>query len=156
MKPKNIYLITGGILSFSIAILHIAIIIGGEEWYRFFGAGEELAIMARSGSITPALLTSVIVIVFTIWGFYAFSGAGIIRKIPFPRLVLVIISAIYMFRGIMGIPAIIFSDSRYFQEFSDSTTFILITSILSLVCGLLYTIGAWQVWSRLGLVKTLR
>jgi fatty acid desaturase len=149
MKPKNIYLLSGGIISFSVAILHIAIIFGGEEWYRYFGAGEEMALMARSGSITPTLLTSVIVIIFAIWGFYAFSGAGIIRKFPLLRLVLVIISVIYIFRGLVGIPAIFLPDSKYFQDYSDSTSFILVTSLFSLTCGTLFAIGTMKTWSRI-------
>ena len=40
----NYWLITGGILSAVAAVLHIAVIIGGANWYRFFGAGEGIPI----------------------------------------------------------------------------------------------------------------
>jgi len=40
MKNVNISLILGGVLSILVALLHIAIIIGGPAWYLFFGAGE--------------------------------------------------------------------------------------------------------------------
>jgi hypothetical protein len=36
-------LLWGGALSLVAALLHIAIIVGGPAWYRFFGAGEALA-----------------------------------------------------------------------------------------------------------------
>ena len=40
----NYWLITGGILSAVAAVLHIAVIIGGADWYCFFGAGEGIII----------------------------------------------------------------------------------------------------------------
>ncbi len=43
MKNKIDFLKVAGILSFVTSVLHIAIIIGGPEWYRFFGAGEGAA-----------------------------------------------------------------------------------------------------------------
>jgi hypothetical protein len=41
-KP-NFWLVGGGILSAIAALLHAAVIAGGPDWYRFFGAGEEMA-----------------------------------------------------------------------------------------------------------------
>lgn len=38
MRDK--WLIAGGLLSAAAALLHIAVIVGGPDWYRFFGAGE--------------------------------------------------------------------------------------------------------------------
>ena len=45
----NPYLLIGGLLSFLASGLHIACIIGGANWLRFFGAGEQLAQMAERG-----------------------------------------------------------------------------------------------------------
>ncbi len=41
-------------LSFIAAALHVAIIFGGGDWYRFFGAGEAMASLAESGSTRRA------------------------------------------------------------------------------------------------------
>ena len=82
MKEANKILLFGGVLSGIGALLHIAIIIGGPQWYRFFGAGEEIASMAEQGSWYPAVLTFGIAVVLFIWAFYAFSGAGLIRRFP--------------------------------------------------------------------------
>ncbi len=35
MASKNFYLTLAGCLSFTAAILHMVIIIGGPDWYRF-------------------------------------------------------------------------------------------------------------------------
>jgi hypothetical protein len=37
------------VLSAAAALLHIAVIVGGAEWYRFFGAGEGMARLAERG-----------------------------------------------------------------------------------------------------------
>jgi putative oxidoreductase len=59
MKSYERLLLIAGICSLAVAILHIAIIIGGPEWYRFFGAGEEMALMSESGSFYPTMLTHI-------------------------------------------------------------------------------------------------
>jgi len=50
------YLKFAGTLSFIASALHIAIIIGGPSWYRFFGAGESMASMAERVLITLVYL----------------------------------------------------------------------------------------------------
>ncbi|MCT7653981.1 hypothetical protein MBH78_02710 [Oceanimonas sp. NS1] len=42
------------------ALLHLAVIAGGPDWYRFFGAGEQMAKLAEQSSWYPALLTLMI------------------------------------------------------------------------------------------------
>ena len=39
-SARNPALVTGGLLSVAASLLHIGCIIGGPDWYRFFGAGE--------------------------------------------------------------------------------------------------------------------
>ncbi|HEX8660509.1 MAG TPA: hypothetical protein VF686_01490, partial [Brevundimonas sp.] len=73
MKPTpNPALVIGGVLSVLASLLHIACIFAGPDWYRFFGAGEEMATMAARGSIIPTLLTLGIATVLAIWAAYAF------------------------------------------------------------------------------------
>lgn len=59
----NVFLIIAGALSAVVAILHIVCIYFGAPWYRFFGAGEQMALLAERGSIQPTLITSGIVLV---------------------------------------------------------------------------------------------
>ncbi len=142
----NSLLIAGGILSIIASLLHIAIIMGGAEWYRFFGAGEELASMAEQGSWYPGLITFGISIVLFTWGLCAFSGANLIRKLPFLKVSLVIISAIYLVRGIAIIPA-------YFLQPNLIDQFLIWSSAICVIYGLLYATGTVQVWSRLTATK---
>ena len=98
----NYYLVVAGCLSAVAALMHIGCIAFGAPWYRFFGAGEQMAVMAEQGMIKPTIITSFIVVVLSIWSLYAFSAAGVIGRLPFIRLALIVITAIYLVRGIAG------------------------------------------------------
>ena len=56
----NTWLAVGGVMSLGAALLHLAIIIGGPNWYRYFGAGEEVARMAAEGRWRPAIITGLL------------------------------------------------------------------------------------------------
>lgn len=138
----NPFLIAGGILSALASLLHIVVIAGGPAWYRFFGAGEAMATMAEQGSMTPTLLTLGIAAMLAIWAAYAFSGAGLLPRLPLLRTGLVVISAIYLLRGLVLVPALALN-------FGGVTPFVLWSSLIVLVYGLAYAIGTWLAWSSL-------
>lgn len=140
--PVNYWLISGGILSAIAALMHIAIIIGGPDWYRFFGAGEVMAQAAEQGRLMPTLITIGIAAMLAIWAAYAFSGAGLIPRLPLLRTALVIISAIYLLRAVAVIPAL-------FTATEQGPTFWLWSSAIVLIYGLAYAIGTWRAWPEL-------
>ena len=143
MKPaRNPALVIGGLLSVVASLLHIGCIIGGPDWYRFFGAGEQMATMAEQGSMTPTLLTLGIAVILAIWAAYAFSGAGLLPRLPLLRTGLVTISAIYLLRGLALIPALIINRGNVMP-------FVLWSSLIVLVYGLAYATGTWQAWPNL-------
>lgn len=146
MKTNKL-LIIGGVLSVVASLLHIAMIVGGPAWYRFFGAGEGMAQLAESGSIYPAIITAIIAIVLALWGLYAFSGAEVIGRLPQLKLVLGIISMIYIVRGVFGIPIVIYLDHPYLNELEEKMTFMIFSSLISLGFGLFYLIGSMQILS---------
>lgn len=137
----NKYLVTAGIGSAMASVLHIAIILGGPDWYRFFGAGEGMAQLAETKSIYPEIITSIIAIILAIWALYAFSGAGIIRNLPLLKPVLIIISIVFVIRGVFGIPLVIYLDHPYLNELEAKMTFMIFSSIISLTLGLFYLKG---------------
>ena len=138
--PRNPYLVIGGWLSLAASALHIACIFGGPDWYRFFGAGEELATMAEQGSLAPAAITFVIAVVLAIWGAYAFAGAGLIRRLPLMRTALVAITGIYLVRGLMIVPLQFQPRATAFDHWS---------SLIVLGYGLVYLIGTRRAWPAL-------
>lgn len=138
----NVMLVLGGFFSALAAILHIGCIYFGASWYRFFGAGEEMAIWAEQGSIKPTLITSGIIIVLSIWSFYAFSAANVIGKLPLLRIVMVFISGIYLCRGIAGFFLMKTPMGR-------TPEFWFWSSAICLFIGLLHAIGIFQQWQKL-------
>ncbi len=143
MKPaRNPALVIGGLLSVAASLLHIGCIIGGPAWYRFFGAGEGVAQAAERGEPLPALMAGGIAAILAIWAAYAFSGAGLLPRLPLLRTGLVVISAVYLLRGLVLIPALVVNGA-------DVMPFILWSSLIVLVYGLAYAIGTWIAWPRL-------
>lgn len=135
-------LLIGGFLSLLASLLHIGVILGGPDWYRFFGAGEEMAIMAEKGSIYPTLITFGIASVLAIWAWFAFAGAGLAWKPPLLRTGLVIISAIYLLRGLVLLPMAVFIPEKI-------NSFAIWSSLIVLAYGLFYGMGTWKAWSSL-------
>jgi len=140
--PHHPMLIIAGVLSALASLLHLAVIAGGPAWYRFFGAGEGMARMAERGSITPTLITIGIASVLAIWSAYAFSGAGLIPRLPLIRTALVLISTVYLLRGLVLVPA-------FFLNGGAFEPFVLWSSLIVLVYGLAYAMGTWQAWPSL-------
>ncbi|MBL4941456.1 MAG: hypothetical protein JKY81_07295 [Colwellia sp.] len=136
----NIFLVVGATLSAVVAILHLGCIYFGAPWYRFFGAGEQMAILAERGSIQPTLITSAIVLVLTTWSLYALSGAGIIVKLPLLKWALGAITFIYLLRGIAGFFFIT-------NPLGRSPEFWVWSSIICLSFGIIHLIGLKQSWS---------
>jgi len=148
---KNQWLRLGGILSFAIALLHVVIIFIGAPAYRYFGAGEDMATAAESGSAFPAVVTLFLVAIFTIWGFYGLSGAGVVRRLPLLKSALILIGAVYTLRGVAVF-------QQLFQLAASSAEVApreVVSSLVSLIIGLAYLIGTISNWSGLGASKRI-
>jgi hypothetical protein len=139
---RNTFLLVGAALSALAALLHLGCILFGAPWYRFFGAGEQMARMAAAGHWYPTVLTSGIVVTLSVWALYALSGAGVIRRLPLVRLALCIIAGIYLLRAVAFAPF-----HKYFP--GNSAAFWLWSSAICLVVGLVHLVGLWQAWPRL-------
>lgn len=148
MQSGERLLLSGGLLTGAAALLHIGIIIGGPDWYRFFGAGEQMALRAARGSAYPSLVTAVIAAMLAVWALYGFSGAGVIGRLPFLQAALAMISSVYLARGILGIPIVLFMDSRYANELKGRMTFMVVTSAVCVFLGFCYGAGAVMVRRR--------
>tara|TARA_R110001583_G_scaffold42529_11_gene135274 strand:- start:1703 stop:2125 length:423 start_codon:yes stop_codon:yes gene_type:complete len=138
----NIFLIIAGTLSAIAAILHLGCIYFGAPWYRFFGAGEHMAVLAERGSIQPTLITISIVVVLAIWSLYAFSAAGVFFRLPFMCSVLSLITLIYLIRGIIGFFFINAPMGR-------SAEFWLWSSIICLIFAIVHFVGLKQQWANI-------
>ena len=149
----NTLLVVAASLSFIAALLHVAIIFGGAEWYRFFGAGERMAVLATSGSPYPTLVTLSIASVLGVWGLYGLSGAGIIGRLPFLRWGLVAITLVYLLRGAAGLVLPFVLDHPALAQ--NSRSFWLVSSSICLTFGLFYLLGVIHSWGALGVSGSL-
>jgi membrane-bound acyltransferase YfiQ involved in biofilm formation len=130
-----------GWLTLGAAVLHLGIIVGGPDWYRFFGAGENMAVLSEQGSSYPAFTTAIIAGTLFIWSLYAFSGAGVIRLLPFLKTALALIGIIFLLRGLLAVPALYFIDLPYVVELKAKIGFMVTTSIICLILAGLYIKG---------------
>ncbi len=138
----NIWLIAAGWGSIAASFAHLACIIGGPDWYRFMGAGEQIARAAERGAWMPALATLAIAVVLAVWAAYAFSAAGIVGRLPLTRTALLLISAVLIVRAL----AYFIRDS-WRPDLSHS--FIAWSSFIVLLLGLCFAIGTWRAWRTL-------
>jgi len=141
-SDQNKYLIIGSLCSGLAAIAHLGCIIFGGDWYRFLGAGEQMAKMAEEGHWYPTVATLIIVVILSIWSLYALSGARVIFRLPLLRLGLVVISTIYLLRSIAFVIIMPMFPG-------NSLTFWLVSSGITFSIGMLYAVGTFQVWSKL-------
>jgi putative oxidoreductase len=132
-------LISAGILSFIASAAHVGIVIGGPSWYRFFGAGEHMAQLAEKKPLKPTLVTLSIALLLFIWGLYAWSGAGVIPQLLLLKSVLILITSVYLLRGIVGLVAP--HASNHPAILSNSKEFWFWSSLICLCIGLVHHIG---------------
>ena len=141
---KNNQLIIAGSLSILAALLHISCIFGGPDWYLFLGAGQRMAQLAAQGDPYPTIATLAIASILTGWSLYAFSGAGIIVKLPLLKSCLVLITAIYLLRGIAGLVGPFLTSAPVVHQ--NSITFWLVSSIICCIYGTFYLLGTVKLW----------
>jgi hypothetical protein len=101
-----------------------------------------MAQAAAAGRAYPAVVTSFIAAVLALWSVYAASGAGLLGPLPLLKLALVVITCIYLLRGLAVVPLLTVARSK-------STPFLIWSSVICLVYGSIHMVGLLQVWNRL-------
>ena len=138
------YLLLVGAAAAAGSALHIAIIFGGPDWYAFFGAPSGLVEMARSGNIRAPISCLVIAVFLAALSAYAFSAAGVIRRLSLLRLGLGLIAAVLILRGVVFVPLIVWLPGALsgICDCRSVDAFIIVTSGLCLAMGIGYALGA--------------
>jgi hypothetical protein len=101
-----------------------------------------MAWLAARGSPYPAAITTGIAAVLAAWALYALSGAGVIRRLPLLRPALVAIAAVYLARGLRGVPLVLLADDPYAAQLRARMTFMVASSAICVFLGVCYAIGA--------------
>lgn len=140
---RGAWLTLGAGLSFGVALLHVAIIVIGAPGYLYFGA-VDLARLAAHGSFLPALLTLGLAAIFAGFGFYALSGAGLVRRLPLLTLGLIFVGSLYTLRGL-----VLVLDLLRLARGADYPLRQTLFSATSLAIGLVYLVGTARRWGYL-------
>ena len=135
-------LVLGALLSALAAAAHLACIAIGGPAYRVMGAGERMAHAADAGKLRPTFVTLAIAGVLLLWSAYALSGAGVIPALPFTRLALVLICAVYVGRAV-AFPLL----KPAFPE--NSAIFWRVSSGICAFIGLVHVYGTLARWQAL-------
>ena len=138
------YLLLAGVAAAAGAALHVCIAFCGPGWYAYFGAPPGLVEMARSGNVRAPISCFVIAAFLALLAAYAFSGAGLIRRLPFLRPGLASIAAVLILRGLLFVPLIAWRPDTLagICNCRSIDAFIVVTSALCLAMGVGYALGA--------------
>jgi putative oxidoreductase len=141
------WLYASGLLCAAGALAHLLIPLGGPGWYSFFAAPPGLIAMAEAGLVRPAVTCAAIAAILFLIAAYAFSGLGLIRRLPGVRLVLAIVGLGLVARG-AGFLVVAVSEpgllARACGRCDELNVFVVSTSALCLFIGIGYLLGAWR------------
>lgn len=133
-------LLVSGVLCFVIAFFQMAISFS-PSLSLYFGAPEVLT------SNMPALVLAGFAIagILVLFGFYALSGAGSIRVLPWLKPALAVISAVFILRGLLVVPEALVVMGAINSSVPIEPRFVLFSSA-SLVVGLFFSVGTVGRW----------
>jgi hypothetical protein len=143
-RLANNWLLCAGVAAAAGAVLHVAILFGGPEWYAFFGAPRGMVEMARAGHPRAAISCLVIAAILSVFAAYAFSGAGRIRRLPWLRTGLALLGGALVLRGVAFVPLVVWKPDSLSRicDCRSVDAFIIATSALCLFMGVGYVLGA--------------
>lgn len=135
------FLLAAGIALFG-ALIHSAAPLVGPDWYAFLRSPAWVVESARNGTWPAPVGGLIIGALMFMCAVYAFSGAGLIRKLPLLRTGLCLISAICTIRGLLLIPYLVKVPERL-------TAFDIVASLVWLLAGVSFLIGTIRRWKAL-------
>ena len=138
---RFVFLCAAGIAIFGALIHWIAPLIGAE-WYSFLTAPAWVVESARNGTWDAPIGGAVIGGLMMLCGLYAFSATGLIRRLPFSRTALCVITTICLVRGLLLIPFLIKVPQRL-------SAFDITASVVWFVAGLCFLVGTILCWKKL-------
>ena len=129
------------------ALLHLAVMFGGSQWYAIVGAPRGLIATLSQGSLRPAVSCVVIASALFVCSAYALSALGKIRRLPALRVVLALIALGLIGRGFI-LPALATWHPRTLfgicGRCEQLNGFVLLSSALCLVLGGGYAVAAMR------------
>ena len=103
---KSPSLTMAALAMFAAAALHVAALLAGPAMITALGAPESVVQSSQQGTMLAPLVILGIAAALAVLGFYALSGAGRLRPLPFVRPVLGAASGIFFLRA-LALPAVL-------------------------------------------------
>ena len=130
----NNYLQTGGLFSLAFSIFQVCGIFLPPSVIIYFGGPVKL--QAENPALF-GLLCVVLGAIIAVVGLYALSGAGKFKRLPFLRTVLVVVTTVFILRGLFIIPIL-----KFMSAHPESNMFrYLVFSIIALGVGIIHLVG---------------
>ena len=92
----------GAILHFIIAIGHLGCLFALDEAFDAYGIKDVMYNIVFGHVWMLYAITVVLVLAFTLAGFYALSASGNIRRLPLTRMAIIVIIVLYSLRSLAG------------------------------------------------------
>jgi len=106
-KVQSKLLISAGIIASASAIWHLLCILGGPTWLAFARAPQQVIHSAQQGTLLAPVSTVVVASLMFACAVFAFSAAGLIRKVPLLKSALITIAVLCTLRGLIAIPTFV-------------------------------------------------
>ncbi|MBM7073677.1 hypothetical protein JQC92_16835 [Shewanella sp. 202IG2-18] len=130
MRYGKLALVIVSITAFAVAIAKTSCIYFGEQCYSVQMAPEFIVESARAGTWVAPVGAIVASTIFIVIGLYALSAAGIVRRLPLLRPVVLTLSTLFVIRGLLPLQLWI----RKPELVSDN---IIVIGVIWLLCGLM-------------------
>ncbi|WP_211453178.1 hypothetical protein [Collimonas antrihumi] len=132
------FLVGAGIAVFG-ALIHWVAPFLGPDWYAFLHAPKWVVDSARNGTMAAPVGAVVIGFLMFTCASYAFSGAGLIRRLPFVKTGLAVISTICLLRSLLLVPYLVTVPKML-------SAFDIVGSLVWFVAGVMFSVGAFKNW----------
>lgn len=134
----NALLYIAALLTFFAALLHFVCVFWGANGFRFLGAGKSIVQMVERGHWYPNFTAIAVGLILTVCATYAFFAAKGIQVLPFTKLILSLVAAVFLIRGL----AFPWLKSKFV---GNSDLFWYISSAFCLILGSLYAVGVYLI-----------
>ncbi len=118
---KSKLLISAGVIASGAAIWHILCIFGGPSWFAFARAPQKIIDSAQQGTMIAPIGTVIVSSLMFACTVFAFSAAGLIRKVPLLKSALITIAILCTLRGLIAIPMCVTSTGSDIWQIVAST-----------------------------------
>ena len=144
-SAQRLLLLSGSMIMALGAVAHLAIIGIGAKGYAVLGAPPGLVAMVDTSSYRPAITCIFIASLLMMGAIYGLSGAGLVTKLPYRRLILTLLGvglvarAVLLPVAVMWLPRTLVGICGRCEAVNG---FVLLTSALCLFVGVAYAVGA--------------